>query len=317
MMWHQGSNHLYVTSVKVRRCPSSGPETMSTCIESPKPLVAYESKHPGASQADLSRLVLPMLYAIVGISLGTLAGASLALNTAPTGNSLAAYYHPTSASAPASSSATQAVTLPIVSSAPVQAMVSSAPAPIQNALSAVLVRPVAVSIQPSFTFGQSAANPLPSSILQSHHPVKARRSPASQAAPGRTPDAERRPEFRVTPQDHPSRPVAHPVTRPVRTVLASATLDSPDPLSAQPSLDSADLSSTFYTEGDLTVAAYDAASGTIQSSDGRTFLVGSTVSLSTAIPWSDYHSGVHYRCASNGSCTLMRPGVVASNARLI
>ncbi|SPE19279.1 hypothetical protein SBA5_220125 [Candidatus Sulfotelmatomonas gaucii] len=289
---------------------------MSTCIESPKPLVVYEHKPSGASQNDLSRLVLPMLYAIVGISLGTLAGASLALSTVPTGNSMA-YYHSTAASSPARSSVTQAVALPIMSSGPIQSMVSSAPAPIQSVLSAVLVRPAAGFIKPSFTFGHPAASPLASGIRQSHHPVKARHVPASQVRPARAPAAERRPEFRVTPEDHPSRPVAHPVTRPARTVLASATLDSPEPLSEQPSMDSAAPSSAFYTEGDLTVAAYDASSGTIQSSDGRTFLIGSTVSLSTATPWSDYHSDVHYRCASNGSCTLMRPGVLASNARLI
>ena len=287
---------------------------MSTCIESPKPLVAYEHKRSGASQNDLTRLVLQMLYAIVGISLGTLAGASLALTSMPIGNSMA-YYHSTPASSPASSSVTQAVTLPIVSSAPFQSMVSSAPAPIQSVLSAVLVRPEFV--KPSFTFDHPAANPLASGIRQSHHPVRARHVPASQVRPARTPAAERRPEFRVAPEDHPSKPVAHPVTRPVRTVLASATLDSPEPLSEEPSMDNAVPASSFYTEGDLTVAGYDAESGTIQSSDGRTFLIGSTVSLSTATPWSDYHSDVHYRCAANGSCTLMRPGVLASNARLI
>jgi hypothetical protein len=340
---HQVSNQLYVTSVKVRRCPSPELDTMATFIESPKAIAAYEGRQHGASQADFSHMVLPMLYAIVGISLGTLAGASLALTTVPTGNSLV-YYHSAPASSPASSSVTQAAALPIASSAPIQAMVNSAPAPIQaivnsapapiqaivnsapapiqNALSAVFVRPVSESIGPSFTIGHSAASPIAPGIWHSRHPVKARRFPASQVAPARAPAAERRQEFRFSPEEHPSRPVAHPVTRPVRTVLASAAVPSPAPQSGQPNLesavmDSAAVSSSFYTEGDLTVAAYDDASGTIQSSDGRTFVIGSTVSLSTAIPWSDYHADVHYRCAANGSCTLIRPGVVASNARLI
>jgi hypothetical protein len=72
-----------------------------------------------------------------------------------------------------------------------------------------------------------------------------------------------------------------------------------------------------YTEGDFTVADYDAKVGTIQSSDGRTFVVGITIAASNASSWGDYRSNVHYRCSQTGSCTLSGPGVVAPNARLI
>jgi len=285
---------------------------MATCIESPQPLVA--SGH--SAQPELYRLVLPMLYAIMGISVGTLVGASLALTSGPAGNSMV-YYHATPASSSSSSTVAQAATIPIMSSAPIQTMVSSAPAPIQNALSAIFVR-TADPVSRSFTFGHSAANPARSGILHAHHGARVRHTPASSRfAPGKAPAAERLPQLPLMREDHPSKPSAHPVTKPLRKVLASAPIVSPQPLAAQPNMDSAALSSAFYTEGDLTVAAYDAASGTIQSSDGRTFLIGSTVSLSTATPWSDYQGDVHYRCAANGSCTLVRPGVLASNARLI
>ena len=75
--------------------------------------------------------------------------------------------------------------------------------------------------------------------------------------------------------------------------------------------------SLFYTEGDLTVAAYDAAGNSIETSDGRTFVIGASVTVSSATPWQDYRSDVHYRCDQSGSCTLMRPGAIALNARLI
>jgi len=73
----------------------------------------------------------------------------------------------------------------------------------------------------------------------------------------------------------------------------------------------------FYSEGDATVVGYDAAEGTIQTDDGRTFVIGSTVSVSTAVSWQDYRANVHYRCSQGGHCSLMRTGVIALDARLI
>ncbi len=75
--------------------------------------------------------------------------------------------------------------------------------------------------------------------------------------------------------------------------------------------------SNFYIEGDLTVVDYDATAGTIETSDGRTFVVGVTVAASNAAPWGEYRSNLHYRCSRNGSCALSRAGAVAPNARLI
>ena len=83
------------------------------------------------------------------------------------------------------------------------------------------------------------------------------------------------------------------------------------------SLDGAFKVLTIYSEGDTTVVGYDAASGTIQTDDGRTFAVGATVSVSSAVPWQDYRANVHYRCDQHGHCSLMRTGVIALDARLI
>jgi hypothetical protein len=73
----------------------------------------------------------------------------------------------------------------------------------------------------------------------------------------------------------------------------------------------------FYSEGDATVVGYNAADGTIQTDDGRSFVIGDTVSASNAITWQDYRSNVHYRCDQNGNCSLVRTGVIALNAKLL
>jgi hypothetical protein len=74
---------------------------------------------------------------------------------------------------------------------------------------------------------------------------------------------------------------------------------------------------SFYSEGDATVVSYNAADGTIQTDDGRTFVIGETVSASNAVSWQDYRSNVHYRCDQNGHCSLVRTGVIALNAKLM
>jgi hypothetical protein len=111
--------------------------------------------------------------------------------------------------------------------------------------------------------------------------------------------------------------VAHPFVRPARIALASAPEVTPVPLDEQLSLVGDVKTVGFSSEGDLTVSDFDAKAGTLETSDGRTFAVGTTVSMSGATSWEEYRSDVHYKCGPNGSCTLMRAGAVAPNARLI
>lgn len=102
--------------------------------------------------------------------------------------------------------------------------------------------------------------------------------------------------------------------------LSSASLAGPLPMivaDGQLNLGDEAAPSNVYIEGDLTVADYDAKTGTIETSDGRTFLVGITVAASNATPWGEYRSDLHYRCSRTGSCALSRAGVIAPNARLI
>jgi len=89
------------------------------------------------------------------------------------------------------------------------------------------------------------------------------------------------------------------------------------PVSAPISLDGGAKPQVFYSEGDVTVADYYAAGDTIETVDGKSFVVGATVSASTATSWDDYRANVHYRCDQNGHCTLSRNGVIALNARQI
>jgi hypothetical protein len=65
-------------------------------------------------------------------------------------------------------------------------------------------------------------------------------------------------------------------------------------------------------EGDVTVASYDVAMGTIGTREGSTFVLDKTGSENGAIPWDDYPFNVHYRCDGDGNCTLVHHGAAAS-----
>lgn len=74
---------------------------------------------------------------------------------------------------------------------------------------------------------------------------------------------------------------------------------------------------TFFSEGDATVADFDASAGRIETYEGRTFVIGATEAAATAASWQDSGSNVHYRCDQSGNCTLMRPGLIMQNVRLL
>ena len=269
---------------------------MAEYFETPEVAVAYENGTLVLPQPSPLRFTLPMIYAGVGIALGVLTGTSLALSGMPTGSPLALF----SNSAPASTTEATA-----------QVAQVSAPTAAAAYVPVAYVQPAALPISSPAAQPALLIPPVHHAITSKHirprlvFPTKTRlmiNMPVPSAAP-----AERQP----------ARPVAHPVVKPARTLLASVPSSLQAPLGGTPSLDGDTNTSAFYTEGDLTVVAYDAASGTIESADGRTFAVGQTVSLGNSMSWGDYRSDVHYRCAAGGSCTLMRPGVIATNARLI
>jgi hypothetical protein len=255
--------------------------TMASLIESPQVAFVPGSKLPSSS-FWLSRFILPFIGVAIGVSVGSATGLTLALVNAPN-NTVAASSDATQASA-------EAVT-PLIQPA--------SPAPLAANIS-----------QPATDAAHSIAN---SSAAKAHAQTTV------QIALNKTPDAVKPAMFRLSGKEwHVARPIAIPVTQPVRKELASAPVTAPTALdTAQSGLDATAKPASLYTEGDLTVADFDATDGTLQTSDGRTFVLGTTVAASYATSWDSYHSLVHYRCDQGGSCVLMRAGAVAPNARLI
>jgi len=72
----------------------------------------------------------------------------------------------------------------------------------------------------------------------------------------------------------------------------------------------------FISEGDVTVADFDASMGRIETYEGRTFAIGASAVASAATSLQDSGTTVHYRCDQSGSCTLMRAALVMQNVRL-
>jgi hypothetical protein len=69
-------------------------------------------------------------------------------------------------------------------------------------------------------------------------------------------------------------------------------------------------------EGDVTVANYDSATGTVETFERQTYVLGSATGASGEIPWQDFPFNIHYRCDGSGSCTLYH-GSAFAGAKLI
>jgi hypothetical protein len=68
-------------------------------------------------------------------------------------------------------------------------------------------------------------------------------------------------------------------------------------------------------EGDVTVASYDAHTGTIDTYEGSTFMLAKA-GENNAIPWDDFPFNVHYRCDETSNCTMVHHGATA-NVKLV
>ncbi|MGA8633177.1 MAG: hypothetical protein WB573_22680, partial [Terracidiphilus sp.] len=267
---------------------------MTTQTESPE-VVATQRKRPNRGRRSTTgfRITLPLVYAGMGVALGTLTGMTMALITVPVDASVVTDAAPSSA---------------VVASTNNSQVVVTAPA--KDAPQPAVVRVAEDVKSTSENATASAVSNSPADAPTTNNQEKAIPSPKLQNTPSKAPAAEANPNTQVLPAESlPRRHVAHPVIMPVRTVMAST------PEVVEVSLDNEQLSMvdevkspTFYSEGDLTVADYNPTAGTIETSDGRTFVLGTTVSASSATSWDDYRSSVHYRCDQEGSCMLMRAG---------
>ncbi len=247
---------------------------------------------------SLSRLIVPVLCVSLGVSVGSAAGLTLALVNAPNDTVAAS----SAIQLRAAQQALDAVTSVASANAaqPAAIMVRWPPDTVRSLGNSAVSNSANVSV------------PAASSRVTANVPSKI------QIALNKTPDAVKPAMFRLGGKEwHVARPVAVSVAQPVQHGLASSAAAPTDLDTAQSGLDAAAKPAALYTEGDLTVADFDATDGTLQASDGRTFVLGTTVAASYATSWDSYHSLVHYRCDQAGSCVLMRAGAVAPNARLI
>ncbi|MGO9324227.1 MAG: hypothetical protein ACLP07_06660 [Terracidiphilus sp.] len=275
---------------------------METLIESPRVAFVSGSSLPASSPFSLYRLILPILCISLGVSVGTATGLTLALVNASRNSVAASSDSVQSSAAPsanleANSSPAQA-TQPAVAASPIATPTTLTANPPANPT--VELRPAKLSHAPTSVSRPAAA---PSKVEVAFNKTPDALKPATFKLEGKT--------YRVAkmmflpaarPEQH--EPVAAQPAPPTALNTAQWSLDSPAPAS-------------LYTEGVLTVSDYSASTGTIQTSDGRTFALGTTVAAANATSWETYRSDVHYRCDQNGSCVLMRAGVVAPDAKLI
>jgi hypothetical protein len=277
--------------------------TMDPYIESPQLTFVPGSSLRAYSPFSLSRLALPALCVAIAASVGTATGITLAMDNAPNGV------------VEASSSSAQASSTRVKAGANLALSANAA----STVKTTVTAPPATSPSKPVADAGHSAPKAADLHHSTASRAVETQSSTAAQAAFSNPPDAIRPATFTLDGKEWPvAQLISMPVAEPVRQQGPSAPLTASTALDPVPSsLDKGAKPAIRYTEGVLTVAAYDAITGTIQASDGKTFVLGTTVAAGNATSWDEYRSGVRYRCDQSGSCTLMRAGAVAPNARLI
>jgi hypothetical protein len=325
---------------------------MATYQQYSEIVAAYGTRlPPPSSQAERPRLGLPLLYAAVGVALGTLTGMAAALVSLQPQTAMAAT-HLSFVSSHASAFRIHPITnagqTPVIQNHAAAPTASVAqPAAVQNhdALQAVPathpqvleprpVMPAAVqnhnalqlapAVQPQVLEAKSVtpATPL----------AKPSRMETAAVPPAATLKIAAAEPVRIkAPAVHahvltgkltlaPASDLGADASAPnLNSLGTSATASIPAPVDAPLNLDGGTKPQVqvFYSEGDISVADYNATRDTIETEDGRTFVIGPTVSVSTATSWDDYRANVHYRCDQNGNCSLSRTGVIALNARMI
>jgi hypothetical protein len=314
---------------------------MATYQQYSEVVAAYGYTMPPPAQPQVNRIGLALLYAAIGVALGTMAGTGMAAVSLQPGG-VAGWAHrlnvPTFAKAVKSAHPTahgKAAPLvvahatpahPIVPAAPVAAL-KAVPAPPASAPSASAQ---AASAAPAPALARTqAATPLPAA----HPGILARVIPSTVVEASVDVTGVQR-ELTVHHEVSHARLALAPVAHRLTSVAPAAMIQNPAapavklasirmpaalpvPAVMPVSLNEEVSQANFFSEGDATVVDYDATLGTILTDDGRTFVIGPTVSMSGATSWNDYRANVHYRCDQGGKCTIMRTGVIALDAKLI
>lgn len=296
---------------------------MGTYQQYSEVVAAYGTRlPPPSSQPERTRIGLPLLYAAIGVGLGTFTGMAAALaSLQQPGMAMTSVHfsfansHPNTLKLHPIVNADQQ---PVIQNHAAPTVVAPA-APVQDHAAAQ----VSPAVQPRVLEASVASKP----ALLETKPLKLEAAPlklaAVEPAPVKLPAVHHHVLTGTLSFTPPSDLEAS--TTPAPTILTAdasslssipAAAPGPASLTAPVNLDGGAKPQMFYSEGDATVANYDAAGDTIETADGKIFVVGATVSASNAASWDDYRANVHYRCDQNGHCSLTRNGVIALNARL-
>ncbi len=302
---------------------------MATYQQYSEVVAAYGHTLPPPEQPEVNRIGIALLYAAIGVALGTMTGTGVAVATTQPGGIAGLAHHLTLPSFtgiahPSAPVVAHTATAPAPASTQASQATSVAPVPVQAqaATPAVAAAPIQASV--------AAPAPAPVAAKTAHAPVEHTSLLARVIAPSTVEasvDAKALQVAAVNPRQA-STPAVRHLDASQHTAIAahksavklaglhmSAAL--PVPSVVPVSLDEQVAPAVFFSEGDVTVVDYDSTLDTILTNDGRTFAIGSTVAMSTAAPWSDYRSNVHYRCDQGGKCTITRSGVIALNAKQI
>ena len=257
-------------------------------------VIAPLSKRGGMTAPQkVVRMAVPMLFAAMGVSMGTLAGVATAFVSVPSASA---------ASVDNGSSGTVQMAALVTPGDQVRASSS-------NANDSAAVQPAVVEDSPAHRATPTEQAPGMEQVS------------GAERARAKTPSIDKTATPATSPSEiQPAKRLAHPVNRPLRTEVATEPEAAPmqiemDAVQSMPVEEAK--SSGFISEGDLTVADYNPDQGTIETSDGRTFELGETVSMGQTVAWDQYRSNVHYRCEQDGNCTLQRAGAVTINSRQI
>jgi hypothetical protein len=292
---------------------------MATLQQYSEVVAAYGYTAPPPEQPQVNRVGIALLYAAIGVALGTMTGTGVAAvslqpggvagwahrlsvpnlkyaHSAPQSQNLAvAHVNPSSQKAAIPSHVAPEASASVETKV---ALASPVPTPVKH--TSLLARVIPSSVVEA-SVDMAAVHAMTSPV---HHDVVHANLAVASSVP-----------HQVILRHAAS--IMKPVAATVKLASIRAPAAAPAPSVMPVSLDEEVTPVAYYSEGDATVVDYDATLDTILTNDGRTFVVGATVAMSSASSWSDYRSNVHYRCDQGGKCTITRGGVVALNAKLI
>ncbi len=250
---------------------------MATYLPFSDVVAAYGYRQPPPARQRGNLLPLALAYMVMGCALGTVAGTGLAMATLHPGNPTLVFQD-----AP-----------PVEANATVEHVVTAAPqvtATVQPAVETSRAASVPASIsKPSPIQTAAVSVPVTPNQTHAHHGNGQIKAIARPVVPA---------EIATVPNHTPSQVEAGAPQLPA--VVSAGTENY-----------------KFFSEGDVTVADFNAITGTIESYEGRTFVIGASAAASAAASLEDSGSSIHYRCDQSGNCTLMRAGLIMQNVKLL